>query len=264
MDLEDLADLQGGAIPADFNAEEAPNAEEVGSILFRSSISFHAHVLGVKNLQIEQQFAVVCMEQAEAYWNLITKVKPSTLQRLTKCVLFSERHHLHLKLTESCTCRYDDDIIESFEKAFPELQSDERLKKISEDEMKSPDGKLRWRTFMTPFETIGMLSPPFSFLVKYSYLMVVLRHSVADYNFGTLIRADCEDEYTETNSIFGQFPFSLPRVQAASSLTTSTRHCTQQDYDFSGWQSRSPEIEEDLMTWFGRKLRSHRRIVRDI
>lgn len=35
-------------------------------------------------LQIEKQFAVVCFEQAEAYWNLITKIKPSTLKRLTK------------------------------------------------------------------------------------------------------------------------------------------------------------------------------------
>lgn len=36
--------------------------------------------------QIEQQFAVVCMEQAETYWNLITKLKPSTLARLTPSV----------------------------------------------------------------------------------------------------------------------------------------------------------------------------------
>jgi len=44
------------------------------------------------------QFAVVCFEQAEAYWNLITKVKPSTLKRLTKCVLSAS-----LKLAEVVT-----------------------------------------------------------------------------------------------------------------------------------------------------------------
>ena len=38
--------------------------------------------------QIEQQFAVACMEQAETYWNLITKIKPSTLHRLTKYAPF--------------------------------------------------------------------------------------------------------------------------------------------------------------------------------
>lgn len=36
--------------------------------------------------QIEMQFAVMCMEQAEAYFGLITKVRPSTLKRLTQCV----------------------------------------------------------------------------------------------------------------------------------------------------------------------------------
>ncbi|KAK4055072.1 hypothetical protein OIV83_000352 [Microbotryomycetes sp. JL201] len=125
-----------GGIPSSFNAEEAENDRE-----------------------IEMQFAVVCFEQAEAYMNLIKKVRPSTLKRLTK---------------------WDDEILEAFEKAFPELQSNDRLKKLDEEEMKSKDGKRRWREFMMPFEK-----------------------RIDDYNFGTLIRADCSGDYTEDNSIFG-------------------------------------------------------------
>ncbi|KAM0793632.1 hypothetical protein ACM66B_001064 [Microbotryomycetes sp. NB124-2] len=125
-----------GGIPSSFNAETAENDRE-----------------------IEMQFAVVCFEQAEAYMNLIKKMRPSTLKRLTK---------------------WDDEILEAFEKAFPELQSDEKLSKLSEEEMKSKEGKERWRKFMMPFE-----------------------HRIDDYNFGTLIRADCQGDYTEENSIFG-------------------------------------------------------------
>jgi hypothetical protein len=149
-------------------------------------------------LQIEMQFAVVCFEQAEAYWNLITKVKPSTLKRLTKCVLSPS-----LKLAEVATgllgsrpavrnsdslsplllcslCRWDDELMEGFAKAFPELQNDEALSMLKEDDMKSKVGKERWRNFMMPFE----------------------KH-IDDYNFGTLIRANCAEDYTEANSIFG-------------------------------------------------------------
>ncbi|KAI5480826.1 Yst0336-like domain protein [Pseudohyphozyma bogoriensis] len=139
--VTEIGDLDGlggasGPVPKDFDAENAPNHEE-----------------------IEMQFAVVCFEHAETYFNLITKIKPSTLPRLTK---------------------HDDLLMEAFAAAFPELQSDERLSKINEDEMKSPENKKRWRAFMMPFENL-----------------------VDDYNFGTLIRADCEGEYDEKNSIFG-------------------------------------------------------------
>ena len=46
--------------------------------------------------------------------------------------------------------------------------------------MKSPEGKTRWRKFIAPFEKV-----------------------IEDYNFGTLMRVDVEDEYTEANTIFG-------------------------------------------------------------
>ncbi|GAA6017743.1 hypothetical protein JCM8202_000401 [Rhodotorula sphaerocarpa] len=108
---------------------------------------------------IEQQFAVMCFEQAEAYFNLITKMKPSTLKRLTK---------------------WDDEIMEAFEKHFPDYQSDEKLRVLNEDEMKNATGKRRWREFMMPFA-----------------------EKIDEYNFGTLVRTNCEEDYSETNAMFG-------------------------------------------------------------
>lgn len=70
--------------------------------------------------------------------------------------------------------------MEAFAKAFPELQNDEALSVLKEDDMKSKVGKERWRNFMMPFE----------------------KH-IDDYNFGTLIRSNCAEDYTEANSIFG-------------------------------------------------------------
>ncbi|GJN91967.1 hypothetical protein Rhopal_004995-T1 [Rhodotorula paludigena] len=127
----------GGGIPTNFNAETAENDEG-----------------------IEMQFAVMCMEQAEAYFGLITKVRPSTLKRLTQ---------------------WDDEIMEAFEKHFPDYcASDDKLRVLDEDEMKSAQGKKRWRDFMMPFEK-----------------------KIDEFNFGTLIRTNCEDDYTQENSMFG-------------------------------------------------------------
>ncbi|GAA6062752.1 hypothetical protein JCM10212_005548 [Sporobolomyces blumeae] len=128
----------GGGIPSNFSAETAENDQA-----------------------IEMQFAVTCVEHAETYWNLITKVQPSTLKRLTK---------------------WDDDIYDAFASHFPEYVNDDgtKLRRLNEDEMKDKEGKKRWREFMLPFEK-----------------------KVDEYNFGTLIRLDCEDDYTETNSMFG-------------------------------------------------------------
>lgn len=78
------------------------------------------------------------MDQAEAYHNLITSIRPSSLARLTA---------------------HDDQILAAFEAVFPEIAlDDERLKKISEDEMKSPEGKEKWRGLMKGFENIGQSS----------------------------------------------------------------------------------------------------------
>ncbi|GMG20272.1 unnamed protein product [Ambrosiozyma monospora] len=78
-----------------------------------------------------------------------------------------------LKLTNQ-----DDKIYESFIKHFPEFKEPSKIAKIDEEEMKSKSGKERWRKFMKEFE------------------------DVADYNFGTMLRTDASEEYTQDGTIF--------------------------------------------------------------
>ncbi|OBA22992.1 DUF757-domain-containing protein [Metschnikowia bicuspidata var. bicuspidata NRRL YB-4993] len=116
-----------------FNAETADNLED-----------------------IEKQFAVKAVVQAETYWGLISKVKASAL-----------------KLTQ-----HDDDIFEALMEDFPEFKEKANVAQISENEMKSPQGKTRWRNFCEKFKEID------------------------DYNFGTLLRTKASDEYSQENTIF--------------------------------------------------------------
>mmetsp|Transcript_10421 Transcript_10421/g.31867 ORF Transcript_10421/g.31867 Transcript_10421/m.31867 type:complete len:81 (-) Transcript_10421:111-353(-) len=61
------------------------------------------------------------------------------------------------------------------------------VKKVNENEMKSPEGKKRWRTFLE-----SVLKPAVN----------------DDYNFGTLLRTDTRGKYEEDNTILvlrGQF-----------------------------------------------------------
>ena len=91
----------------------------------------------------------------ETYWNILEKVPGSSL-RLTK---------------------YDNDIHEHFKKDFPDFD----LKAtIDEDEMKSKEGKEKWRNFINEYE-----------------------NKVEDFNFGTMLRANPTWEYGEKETIFG-------------------------------------------------------------
>ncbi|CAA7263330.1 unnamed protein product [Cyclocybe aegerita] len=110
-------------------------------------------------LEIEKQFAVKAVEQAQTYWNLLEKIDPKDL-KLTK---------------------YDDEIYDHFISTFPELAEApyDKLAKIDEDWMKSKEGKKKWREFIESY-----------------------KDKVQDYNFGSLIRTDCTDEYGEKNTIF--------------------------------------------------------------
>ncbi|KAH9474539.1 Protein PBDC1-like protein [Psilocybe cubensis] len=83
-------------------------------------------------MEIEKQFAVKAVEQAQTYWNLLEKVNPKDL-KLTK---------------------YDDEIFDHLMATFPELNQEpyEKLVKIDEDWMKSKDGKNRWRTFIESYK----------------------------------------------------------------------------------------------------------------
>ena len=78
--------------------------------------------------------------------------------------------------------RIDDEIFEDLSAKFPELVTEpyETLIKLDEDWMKSADGKKRWSEFIEQY-----------------------KDKVKDYNFGSLIRTDCRDEYGERNTIFG-------------------------------------------------------------
>ncbi|KAF8523740.1 DUF757-domain-containing protein [Hysterangium stoloniferum] len=83
-------------------------------------------------VEIEKQFAVVAVEQAQTYWNLIASVKPREL-RLTKL---------------------DDEIFEHLSTAFPELVEApyDNLIKLDEEMMKNEQGKERWRVFINKYE----------------------------------------------------------------------------------------------------------------
>ncbi|KAH3680787.1 hypothetical protein WICMUC_000138 [Wickerhamomyces mucosus] len=110
-----------------------------------------------ENLEdIEKQFAVKAVHQAETYWNLLTFIKGSKL-KLTK---------------------YDDEIYEQLLQDFPEFKDLNFAKQISEEDMKSKDGKERWRKFCEKFKQIE------------------------DYNFGTLLRNNSNDEYGQLTTIF--------------------------------------------------------------
>jgi len=110
-------------------------------------------------VEIEKQFAVKAVEQAQTYWNLLEKVPPKGL-KLTK---------------------HDDEIFDHTMKAFPELAEPphDKLAKLDEEWMKSADGKKRWREFIQQYE-----------------------NKIQDYNFGSLIRTDAQQEYGESNTIF--------------------------------------------------------------
>lgn len=53
-----------------------------------------------------------------------------------------------------------------------------KVDKVEENELKSSEGKIKWRFFCEQFKDV-----------------------VEDYSFGTLLRADCTGDYSEQNSI---------------------------------------------------------------
>lgn len=92
----------------------------------------------------------------QTYWAILEKVKGSSL-RLTKM---------------------DDEIYEHLKTDFPEFDP---AQKVEEDEMKSKDGKARWRKFMLAYEK-----------------------KIDDFNFGTMVRTSPKVEYDEDTTIFGK------------------------------------------------------------
>ncbi|EDN10604.1 DUF757 domain-containing protein [Histoplasma capsulatum] len=108
-----------------------------------------------QNLEdMEKQFAVKAVQQMTTYWSLLETRRGSSL-RLTKM---------------------DDEIYEHFMETFPEFDP---AATINEDEMKSKEGKERWRSFLMAYDK-----------------------KVEDYNFGTLLRTNPKFEYGEKETIF--------------------------------------------------------------
>ncbi|RHZ60108.1 polysaccharide biosynthesis domain-containing protein [Aspergillus thermomutatus] len=108
-----------------------------------------------ENLEdMEKQFAVKAVEHLMTYWAILEKVRGSQL-RLTKM---------------------DDDIYEHFKKEFPDFDP---AAPIDEDNMKSKEGKEKWRKFINEYEK-----------------------KISDYNFGTMLRTSPGVEYEQDTTIF--------------------------------------------------------------
>lgn len=67
--------------------------------------------------------------------------------------------------------------MEDLHKAFPDFDP---AKPLDEDEIKSPEGKEKWRNFMMAYSK-----------------------KIDDYNFGTIVRTRADGEYTNEGTIFG-------------------------------------------------------------
>lgn len=96
------------------------------------------------------------VQHLTTYWSLLQGIRGS-----------------RLKLT-----RIDDEILETFQKDFPEMDVSAT---INEDDMKSKEGKERWRNFVNLFDK-----------------------RIEDFNVGAIVRTSHRTEYTEEGSIFGE------------------------------------------------------------
>jgi hypothetical protein len=155
---------------------------------------------------------VRCIEQAETYWNLLGAIPPSKM-KLTKYVplllLLARLVPLEwLVLTSPIiNFRHDDEILKEFQAAFPDMAANKNgaLQKIDEAVLKSPEGKEAWRKYIKLFESTGQFfyhssHPPTCIInLKFFCLGLIV---VSDYNFGTLIRTNAQEDYTEKNTMF--------------------------------------------------------------
>jgi len=108
-----------------------------------------------QNLEdMEKQFAVKAVEHLMTYWSLLEKVPGSKL-RLTKM---------------------DDEISKHFREEFPGFDPTET---VDEGQMKSKEGKERWRNFMNQYDG-----------------------KIHDFNFGTMLRSNPKYEYDQNTTIF--------------------------------------------------------------
>ncbi|KAF3315995.1 hypothetical protein TWF173_002776 [Orbilia oligospora] len=119
---------------------------------------------------IEKQFAVKAVMYMQTHWELLTRCRGTDL-KLTKI---------------------DDEIYEHLKETFPDLDVS---KKLDEDEMKSKEGKEKWRNFVNVYE-----------------------NKVKDFNFGTMLRTEPGAEYDQNTTIFSvrmQYTFQFYAIEIA-------------------------------------------------
>ncbi|KAJ7356373.1 Protein pbdc1 [Desmophyllum pertusum] len=102
--------------------------------------------------------------QMEMVWALKAHHQAETYFKLISAM---DASRLHLT-------KYDDDIYRQFKRYFKMLKVD--LLKV--EDLKSEEAKVKWRPFCNMYEG-----------------------KVEDYNFGTLLRIDCNKDYNEENTI---------------------------------------------------------------
>ncbi|KXJ71560.1 hypothetical protein RP20_CCG020282 [Aedes albopictus] len=105
----------------------------------------------VNDGMVEELWAMKAVEHAEVHFNLLCSVDP---------------RQLHLT-------PYDNEIYEEFRKQFPDMN----VAVVDENELKSADGKAKWRTYMEKFNRLE------------------------DYSYGTLLRASAGEEFHPENAI---------------------------------------------------------------
>ncbi len=122
-----------------------------------------------------------------------------------------------LKLTKS-----DEQIYTKFREAFPDLS----IQVLDPDLLKSADAK-EVRQVTLAFDMrlkfhlylVGQHIFPLFFFQKWRPFCNQFEGVVEDFNYGTLLRLDCQKDYTEENTIFGMWchtftPFSSLHTSA--------------------------------------------------
>lgn len=105
----------------------------------------------VNDGMVEELWAMKAVEHAEVHFNLLCSVDP---------------RQLHLT-------PYDNEIYEEFRKQFPDLD----VSVVKEAELKSGEGKAKWRAYVEKFNRLE------------------------DFSYGTLLRADATEEFQPDNAI---------------------------------------------------------------
>uniref|UniRef100_A0A1Q3F7L8 Polysaccharide biosynthesis domain-containing protein n=1 Tax=Culex tarsalis TaxID=7177 RepID=A0A1Q3F7L8_CULTA len=105
----------------------------------------------VNDGMVEELWAMKAVEHAEIHFNLLCSVDP---------------RQLHLT-------PYDNEIYEEFRRQFPDLD----VSVVKEAELKSGEGKAKWRAYVEKFNRLE------------------------DFSYGTLLRADATEEFQPDNAI---------------------------------------------------------------